>query len=910
MPSPSPMNQPDSDETIFAAALQWETPAQRAAYLEEACAGDAALRARVEGLLGASDEAKTFLERPVGQPRKNPAAPPVTVKVGFTDDPSEAPGARIGRYKLLQQIGEGGCGTVFMAEQEEPVRRRVALKVIKLGMDTKSVVARFEAERQALAMMDHPNIAKVLDAGATDSGRPFFVMELVRGIPITRYCDENKLDTRQRLDLFIKVCQAIQHAHQKGIIHRDIKPSNILVTLHDGVPVPKVIDFGIAKATEGRLTNATLFTAFEQFIGTPAYMSPEQAEMSGLDIDTRSDIYALGVLLYELLTGKTPFDAKELAQSGLDAMRKTIREREPQRPSTRLSTMQGEALATTATAHGSDAIRLLRLIRGDLDWIVMKCLEKDRTRRYETANGLAADLRRHLTHEPILARPPSAGYRFQKAFRRNKVLMSAAAVVALTLWLAVIVSLWQAVLVRRERDTARQERQQSEAINRFLTEDLLYQATPDQNARETKVTMEEVLERAARKLGQNPELARQPLLEATLRYDIGVTYQKLGLMGEAEQHLRRAVLLREQKLGPDHQDTLTAKLQLATLLINSLGRFEEGGQLSHEALGHLQRLVAQQGDAAASKLYRDGLDAMSLYAQALMHDGKLEKALELTRQNVADYARIFGPDDLDSINELQNLALVLGSLGDYAEAEQDIREALRRYGRTGKADDDNAINGVNSLALYRQYLGDLGEAERLLTEAYPRAVHHLGPLHPLTMHLEFRLARVLAEAGRLGEAEDLARKNLAARQQALPANNGGTAASMLLLGRIEVERAQTDPLAEAETLLQKSRTIFTEHLATKPELAAAAENWLGAIRLEQNDYPGAEKLLLLNADRLLEPTGELSPNERSVAIGHVVRLYQAWGKPGQAADWQRKLDGFARPSLHAKAGERTAIRRP
>ena len=312
-------------------------------------------------------------------------------------------------------------------------------------MDSRSVLGRFEAERQALAMMDHPNIARVLDAGATDSGRPFFVMELVRGIPITRYCDENKLGTQQRLNLFIKVCQAIQHAHQKGIIHRDIKPSNILVTLHDGVPVPKVIDFGIAKATEGRLTDATLFTAFEQFIGTPAYMSPEQAEMSGLDIDTRSDIYALGVLLYELLTGKTPFDARELVQSGIDAMRKTIREREPQRPSTRLSTMLGDALTTTASTHGTDSVKLLKLIRGDLDWIVMKCLEKDRTRRYESANGLAADLKRHLDNEPVVARPPSTAYRFQKAFRRNKLVFAAAGAVAGALLLGVVISAWQAV---------------------------------------------------------------------------------------------------------------------------------------------------------------------------------------------------------------------------------------------------------------------------------------------------------------------------------------------------------------------------------------------------------------------------------------------------------------------------------
>src|SRR5215467_292761 len=303
---------------------------------------------------------------------------------------TEKPGDRIGRYRLLQEIGHGGCGVVYMAEQEEPVRRRVALKVIKLGMDTKQVVARFEAERQALALMDHPNIAKVLDAGATEAGRPYFVMELVRGIRITDYCDQNKLPTGDRLKLFIQVCQAIQHAHQKGIIHRDIKPSNILVTLHDGVPVPKVIDFGIAKATQGRLTNQTLFTAFEQFIGTPAYMSPEQAEMSGLDVDTRSDIYSLGVLLYELLTGKTPFDVRELMSQGIDAMRRTIREQEPSKPSTKLATLKGEELTTTAKRRSVETAKLLHQVKGDLDWIVMNCLEKDRPPSSAPPNALAA----------------------------------------------------------------------------------------------------------------------------------------------------------------------------------------------------------------------------------------------------------------------------------------------------------------------------------------------------------------------------------------------------------------------------------------------------------------------------------------------------------------------------------------
>jgi len=423
---------------VLAEAAARNSPAERAAYLDGACRGDDGLRAEVEKLLLAHDQAGAFLEDPVAPPQHSTIVLPAPL--------TEKPGDRIGRYKLLQQIGEGGCGVVYMAEQEQPIRRRVALKVIKLGMDTKAVIARFEAERQALALMDHPNIAKVLDAGATDTGRPYFVMELVRGIKITDYCDQNNLSTEERLNLFVQICHAIQHAHQKGIIHRDIKPSNILVTVHDGKPLPKIIDFGIAKATPGQvLTDKTLFTAFEQFIGTPAYMSPEQAEMSTLDIDTRSDIYALGVLLYELLTGQTPFDAQELVAAGLNEMRRIIREREPVRPSTRISTLEAADQTTVAKRRHSEPPQLIHVVRGDLDWIVMKCLEKDRTRRYETANGLADDILCHLNNEPVLARPPGKLYRFQKLVRRNKLVFTAAAVVSGVLVLGTIVSTWQAV---------------------------------------------------------------------------------------------------------------------------------------------------------------------------------------------------------------------------------------------------------------------------------------------------------------------------------------------------------------------------------------------------------------------------------------------------------------------------------
>jgi len=367
----------------------------------------------------------------------------------------EQPGDKVGRYMLLQQIGEGGCGVVYMAEQEEPVRRYVAIKVIKLGMDTRSVIARFEAEQQAMALMDHPHIAKVFDAGVTNSGRPFFAMELVRGIKITEFCDRENLSTRARLDLFKLVCHAIQHAHQKGVIHRDVKPSNILVALDDGVPVPKVIDFGIAKATQQRLTDKTLFTAFEQFIGTPAYMSPEQADLGAAGIDTRSDIYSLGVLLYELLTGQTPFDAKAMLQAGMDEIRRTIREREPAAPSTRLSAMPAEELAAAATHRRIEAPKLIGLVRGDLDWIVMKALEKDRSHRYETANGLAMDVQRHLQDEPVVARPPGNFYRFQKLVRRHRLIFAAATAALAALLLGLGLTTWQYV------EKSRAEREQS-----------------------------------------------------------------------------------------------------------------------------------------------------------------------------------------------------------------------------------------------------------------------------------------------------------------------------------------------------------------------------------------------------------------------------------------------------------------
>ncbi len=490
-----------------------ELPADRRdAYVAEACGADAKLRAEVNGLLADLEKAGSFLNAEAPATRE--------LEAEFGGPAPERPGEWVGPYKLMEQIGEGGFGVVWVAEQEKPVRRRVAVKIIKPGMDSREVIARFEQERQAIALMEHPNIARVLDAGATTLGRPYFVMELVHGIKITQYCDEARLPTGERLRLFIAVCHAVQHAHQKGIIHRDLKPSNILVTLHDGVPVPKVIDFGVAKATQQRLTDLTIYTQFANMVGTPLYMSPEQAEMSGLDIDTRSDIYSLGVLLYELLAGRTPFDPATLMERGLDEIRRVVREQEPQKPSTFVSTMAINLRANVAQHRDTDPAKLIGQIRGDLDWIVMKALEKDRNRRYETATSFAQDIQRHLASEPVEARPPSAGYRLRRMIHRNKAAFLAGTAVFTALLIGLAVSTWMFFKEKHARERA-VAAEQEQAGERQKAGKAAHRS--EQIALFLKEMLAGISPRAAR--GKDTELLREILDKTTARLETGLKDQ-------------------------------------------------------------------------------------------------------------------------------------------------------------------------------------------------------------------------------------------------------------------------------------------------------------------------------------------------------------------------------------------------
>ncbi len=785
--------------------------AERGDALDRACAGDSALRSEVQSLLDAEARAGAFLAEPTAgalgaeaanDPRAGGFEPAGSMGTPTRLMPTqEGPGTRIGPYKLLQLIGEGGFGSVFMAEQEKPVLRRVALKIIKLGMDTRAIIARFEAERQALALMDHPHIARVLDAGATETGRPYFVMELVKGDPIGDYCDKQRLSIKDRLELFVQVCAAIQHAHNKGIIHRDIKPSNVLVSTQDGRPHAKVIDFGIAKATASKLTEKTLFTEHGALIGTPEYMSPEQAEGS-LDIDTRTDVYSLGVLLYELITGTTPFRRSNLRSAAYGEIQRIIREVEPEKPSTRISE-NFDLLVNVATQRNVEPKKLGLMIRGDLDWIVMRALEKDRQRRYETANGFAMDIRRYLTGEAVLAAPPSAAYRTVKFVRRNRLQVAAAGLILIALLLGLAGTAWQAKVAsdraeaarqaeaeaKTARDAERMRANELEQVSQFqekmlsqvdpttagvwLTEDVnrrfvaaLVKANVPEDQRGNRLEEfekewahvnatdaaaalidETILKPAVKAIDE--QFKGQPVVDAKLRQVLADRYVELGLYEAAMPLQVGALATRRRELGNEHLDTLRSIDSLGVLLL--LQRKLDPAETNVREVLEIRRRL--QGEVA-----RDTLFSYDTLAQILAARGDLESVVKIQRDILTKSRRVLGDDDPDTIRSINNLASGLQSQKEFVEAEGLYREAMERYRRVNGENHKSTLAALNNIGSVLKAQGKLEEAETAFREALAKRRRSLGDDHPTTRSAINNVASVLESQRKFAEAEPFARE--------------------------------------------------------------------------------------------------------------------------------------------------------
>ncbi|MGL6073555.1 MAG: tetratricopeptide repeat protein [Fimbriiglobus sp.] len=869
-------------EDIFHAALEIADSKDRHAYLDQACCGNIALRKEVAELLASHSRSQPFLDVPVAEQLQEE-----TATVGFdpelnTTEASDLIGLTLdGKYKLVEAIGEGGMGTVFMAQQLAPIRRAVAVKVVKAGMDSKAVLARFEAERQALALMDHPNIAKVLDGGTTPAGRPYFVMELVKGVPITEFCDELKLSPRQRLELFVPVCQAIQHAHQKGIIHRDIKPSNVLIALYDDKAVPKVIDFGVAKATEhGLLTEESMMTGFGAVLGTPVYMSPEQASLNNLDIDTRSDVYSLGVLLYELLTGSTPVDRKSMVRAGLLEMLRVVREVEAAKPSEKLSTI-GDA-RKVAENRGMDQAKLSKFFRGEIDCVVLKAIEKDLTRRYESANSFARDIERYLANEIVEARPASRGYRLRKFVSHHKVFVFTTLLVMTALFVGVIGTTWQAIRAEQAR-AAEMERAEGERLAKLEAEaakeltaarlkqieninDTVFDIFQGLDIRQAKADgkpIEAILALEIQKAGEklDAKAIQDPDVLAKLRSRLGQTLISLGFDKEAIPFLKAAFEHRQSALGRDARETLATMNTLA-MAYKGTGKLSEAVALAEEdyALAkakhgpeHSSTLIRMNNLALAYSAAGQEQKALELHEKclkirranlppddpAILHAmnnlasvykaaGKMDLALPLQEEACEKMKANLGPDHVDTLTLMANLMRLYRDMGQSDKAIALGTDTLQR--RRAKLGDDHpdTIMSLSNLALAYFKAGTPGRAVPILEEVLTAAQAKHGPEHPRTLTFMNNLAVNYAAIGQFTKARELYQQVLTIRRKTLGADHPATLTSINNLGNAyltEKNYPQAIPLLQ-EALRRRLTTLPPDHpdtLASRKTLALAYE---------------------------------------------------------------------------------------
>jgi serine/threonine protein kinase len=887
--------------SIFLAAIE-KGPDERPAFLDGACGDyDGSLRARVDHLLEA--------HQALGNIHFDPIHGPVADREGHS---SEGPGSLIGPFKLLESIGEGGMGMVYLAEQECPVRRRVALKVIKPGMDSVQVIARFEAERQVLALMDHPHIPKVLEAGTTASGRPYFAMELVSGVPITQFCDENRLTIRERLELFVPVCQAVQHAHQKGIIHRDLKPSNVLVVLHDGNPVPRVIDFGVAKDTGDRLTELTTLTGFGSLVGTLEYMSPEQSGLNALDVDTRSDVYSLGVLLYELLTGTTPLDRRRFGQVSFDELLRKIRDEEPPMPSARLSG-SGSAMAVLSASRRAVPTKLPALVRGELDWIAMKALEKDRSRRYQTANGLARDLERYLADEPVEAGPSSTGYRLKKLARRYRNALATAAVFVLLLALAAAVSTWQALRATTAQRAARAERDRAVAAEQrakteqasaraaldFLWKDVLSQASY-RNEPDRDLTLRAVLDRVADRVGRHS--GQPPLVEAAVRQMVGGLYIDQGEYRKAQPHLEAALEVQLRELGKDVPQTLATMHHLGHCLYRRDRR--EATELLARALELRRRVLGDDHD--------DTLFTARLTAACFALEGRLDEAERLLRKTLDARLRVFGDQHRETMVTMYWLAGHLARRGRLDEAEALAARCVDQAHRLAGNDRMVTLAARNTLVGVYIAREDPARAEPLAVEVVEGMRRYFGRQHPFTLKAIHRLIRVYQLQGRHAHAAPLLVESLATARKVHEDDHPVVSTALELLGRSLIEEKK---FAEAEQHLRECLERLVQERSgrlTRGGSPAFVQGLLGESLLGQRKYAEAEPLLLesYEGQRTAQDAADpeaIPARERLgvVALERIVRLYNAWGRPARAETYRKELAaraGSAEPGRSDRLG--------